>query len=78
MLLEILKRRKLVDGIGAPAHGLEQVSDATIQASLDRLASSGLPIYISELDLNFVNDDAQLKRYQFCSQSCGRIPPLKV
>ena len=58
VLLEILKRRKLVDGIGAQAHGLEQVSDATIQASLDRLASSGLPIYISELDLNFVNDDA--------------------
>jgi endo-1,4-beta-xylanase len=77
VLLEILKWRKLVDGIGVQAHGLEQVSDATIQVSLDRLASSGLPIYISELDLNFANDDAQLKRYQALFPILWQNPAVK-
>jgi endo-1,4-beta-xylanase len=63
-VLNVLKQRNLVDGIGVQAHGLEKVSDATIRSSLDRLGSVGLPVYISELDVNIADDDAQLERYK--------------
>ncbi|MGA8658196.1 MAG: endo-1,4-beta-xylanase [Chthoniobacterales bacterium] len=49
--------------ISAP-YGLEKVSDATIRSSLDRLGSVGLPVYISELDVNIADDDVQLERYK--------------
>jgi endo-1,4-beta-xylanase len=61
---KILQKRNLIDGIGVQGHGLENVSDATIQSSLDCLGRLGLPVYISELDLNIANDDSQLKRYK--------------
>jgi endo-1,4-beta-xylanase len=63
-LIELLKGRKLIDGIGVQGHSLEQISDSTIKSSLDRLGKLGLPIYVSELDLNIANDIAQEKRYK--------------
>jgi endo-1,4-beta-xylanase len=63
-IVKILKQRNLVDGIGAQAHGLEDVSDAVIRSSLSRLESLHLPIYISELDVDIADDGAQLKRYK--------------
>lgn len=63
-IIKILKTRDLIDGIGIQGHGLENVSDATIRSSLDRLGSLGLPIYVSELDLNIADDDSQQKRYE--------------
>jgi endo-1,4-beta-xylanase len=63
-IIKILKGRNLIDGIGVQGHGLENVSDATIRSSLNRLGGLGLPIYISELDLNIANDDSQQKRYE--------------
>ena len=63
-IIKILKKRNLIDGIGIQGHGREDVSDAAIQSSLDRLGSLGLPIYVSELDLNIADDDSQQKRYE--------------
>jgi endo-1,4-beta-xylanase len=63
-IIKILNQRHLIDGIGVQGHGLENVSDATIRSSLNRLGSLRLPIYISELDLNIVDDDSQQKRYK--------------
>jgi endo-1,4-beta-xylanase len=63
-LIKILKERDLIDGIGVQGHDLENVSDATIQSSLDRLGSLALPVYISELDLNIADDDSQQQRYK--------------
>ena len=63
-LINLLKQRRLIDGIGVQGHSLETVSDSTIKVSLDRLGKLGLPIYVSELDVNIANDNAQLRRYQ--------------
>ena len=63
-IINILKDRGLIDGIGCQAHGLENTSAATIKANLDRLAATGIPIYISEFDLNIQNDTQQKTKYQ--------------
>ena len=60
----LLKKRGLIDGIGVQAHGLEAVSPKTIQAHLDSLAELGLPIYISELELQSSDDQVQLGLYK--------------
>ena len=55
----------LVDAIGAQAHGLENFSAAQLQAALHRLDQAlGLPIYISEYDVDKSNDQEQLAIYQ--------------
>ena len=63
-IINILKDSSLIDGIGCQAHGLENTSAATIKSNLDKLATTGLPIYISELDLNFSDDNQQKSKYQ--------------
>ncbi|MGC4069368.1 MAG: endo-1,4-beta-xylanase [Polyangiaceae bacterium] len=57
-LVGLLKERGLIDGIGEQAHFLEKATVASVTANLDTIAATGLPIYITELDLNFA-DDAQ-------------------
>jgi GH35 family endo-1,4-beta-xylanase len=61
-LIDILKARGLVDGIGEQAHFLERADLPVVAANLDKLATAGLPIYISELDLNFADDARQANR----------------
>jgi autotransporter-associated beta strand protein len=63
-IINLLKNRGLIDGIGVQGHFLESTSITTIQTSLNRLAATGLPIYISEFDLNISDDAAQLSRLQ--------------
>ena len=58
-LIKLLQDRKLVDGIGEQGHFLERADVAVVKANLDRLGATGLPIYISELDLNFADDARQ-------------------
>ncbi|HKE95360.1 MAG TPA: carbohydrate binding domain-containing protein, partial [Povalibacter sp.] len=41
------------------AHFLERAEIPVVKANLDKLAATGLPIYISELDLNFADDARQ-------------------
>ncbi|QKX17224.1 endo-1,4-beta-xylanase [Microbulbifer sp. YPW1] len=55
-LVELLKSRDLIDGVGVQAHFLEQSLAVDVAANLDTLASTGLPIYVSELDINFADD----------------------
>jgi len=63
-IINLLKDRGLIDGIGEQAHFYESTSITTIQNNLNRLAATGLPIYISELDISIADDTAQLNRYQ--------------
>jgi endo-1,4-beta-xylanase len=63
-VINILKDSSLIDGIGCQAHGFENTSAATIKANLDKLAATGLPIYISEFDLNIADDNTQKTKYQ--------------
>jgi endo-1,4-beta-xylanase len=60
-----LKSRGLIDGIGIQCHqfNMDTVSVSTMNTILGILAATGLPIYVSELDMT--GDDAtQLARYQ--------------
>ncbi|WP_308365683.1 MULTISPECIES: non-reducing end alpha-L-arabinofuranosidase family hydrolase [unclassified Microbulbifer] len=61
-IIELLQARELIDGIGLQSHFLEQTSAQEVQDNLDRLAATGLPIYVSELDINFVDDARQANK----------------
>ncbi len=64
-IINLLKSRNLIDGVGIQGHYFSLDSDdtGTLSNCLSIILSTGLPIYISELDLD--GDDAtQLSRYQ--------------
>jgi endo-1,4-beta-xylanase len=75
-LVDTLKVRGLIDGIGIQGHYFEFRSPVaatsntyvydvnTIKANLNRLAATGLPIYISEFDINEPVDSVQLAQYK--------------
>lgn len=61
-IINLLKDRGLIDGIGLQAHFLERSENSVIAGNLNRFAATGLPIYISELDINYANDARQANR----------------
>ncbi|MEM3470225.1 MAG: endo-1,4-beta-xylanase [Thermoproteota archaeon] len=64
-LITLLQERGLIDGIGIQCHAFEMdtVNVATLAESLGILAATGLPLYVSELDITG-DDETQLRRYQ--------------
>ncbi|MBC7098939.1 endo-1,4-beta-xylanase [Candidatus Bipolaricaulota bacterium] len=64
-VVSILEERGLIDGIGIQCHAFEMdsISRASLKEALDYLSTSGLPIYVSELDITG-DDEIQLRRYQ--------------
>jgi endo-1,4-beta-xylanase len=64
-IIRLLQAEHLIDGIGVQGHAFETRTDAATQKSnLDLLAATGLPIYISELDIDGPTDEVQLADYQ--------------
>ncbi len=71
-IINLLKDRGLIDGIGVQGHRfeLEKANTTTLINNLDRLYATGLPIYISEMDLGNLDnagvpdDNQQLQLYQ--------------
>jgi endo-1,4-beta-xylanase len=65
-IIELLKREGLIDGIGIQAHAFSTkgTSAATINANLTVLAAKGLPIYVTELDVDGLADNTQLQEYK--------------
>lgn len=64
-IINILKSKGLIDGIGIQCHGLERTPLDKVKERLDQLGATGLPLYVSELDLDFGTDENALKtRYQ--------------
>jgi endo-1,4-beta-xylanase len=75
-IINLLKDRGLIDGIGIQGHYFEFRShmDATsnkytystesIKSNLNKLAATGLPIYITEFDIDESNDANQLAQYK--------------
>jgi endo-1,4-beta-xylanase len=75
-LIDTLKVRGLIDGIGIQGHYFEfkdaaylgsrySYPVATLKYNLDKIASAtGLPIYISEFDIDEQDDNTQLVNYQ--------------
>ncbi|MGO4529060.1 endo-1,4-beta-xylanase [Paenibacillus sp. 2TAF8] len=64
-IINLLKNRGLVDGIGIQAHhfNMDNVSVNTMNIVLNKLQATGLPVYVSELDMTG-DDNTQLQRYQ--------------
>jgi len=64
-IINILKSRSLIDGIGIQCHSfnMDNVSTSTMNSVLNILSATGLPIYVSELDMRG-DDNTQLQRYQ--------------
>lgn len=58
-LAEQVKAAGLLDAVGAQAHGLETISMTELESNLDKLAGLGVPIYISEYDINVADDGEQ-------------------
>lgn len=66
-IIELLKRESLVDAIGIQGHAFATTAKTPMsvhQGNLDRLAGSGLPLYVTELDIDGATDEAQLQDYQ--------------
>ncbi|KAA6301047.1 MAG: 4-beta-xylanase B [Candidatus Ordinivivax streblomastigis] len=65
-IINILKERGLVDGIGIQGHqfNMDGVSVATMNTVLTNLATTGLPIYVTELDISNANETTQRNLYQ--------------
>lgn len=65
-IINLLKAESLIDGIGVQAHAFSTygIGASTIKANLDLLAATGLPVYVSELDIDGPTDLDQLREYQ--------------
>jgi len=54
-----------IDAVGAQSHGLKGMSASTVKSNLEKLNSqTGLPVYITEFDIDDGNDSSQSTTYQ--------------
>lgn len=65
-IIKLLQADTLIDGIGEQAHAFTThgTSATTLKANLDALAATGLPIYLTEMDIDGSTDLIQLKEMQ--------------
>ncbi|WP_349811988.1 endo-1,4-beta-xylanase [Xanthomonas dyei] len=66
-IVRLLQREQLVDAIGIQEHAFETTPNVAMsvhRSNLDALAATGLPIYITEFDLDGPSDAQQLADYQ--------------
>ena len=70
-IINILKRENLIDVIGEQGHAFSTTGNMAVhKANLDRLAATGLPLQITELDIDGVasggvpGDEVQLRDYR--------------
>lgn len=69
-IITLLKDRSLIDGIGVQGHYFEfkgssyTYSISTIESNLNRLVATGLPVYVTEFDINEADDNTQVQNYQ--------------
>lgn len=63
-IINLLKSKNLIDGIGEQGHFWESTPIATIKSNLDRLATTNLPIHITEFDIHLADDTQQKNKYE--------------
>lgn len=66
-IIALLQQQRLIDGIGVQAHSFATTSEWPMEihrANLDALAATGLPIYVTEMDIDGPTDAEQLAGYQ--------------
>jgi endo-1,4-beta-xylanase len=84
-VINLLKDRGLIDGIGVQAHrfSLENADTTTVKNNLAKLGATGLPVYVSELDLGNLgdagtpDDNQQLQLYKKYFPILWRSPAVK-
>ncbi|AUX24228.1 1,4-beta-xylanase [Sorangium cellulosum] len=59
MLSAALEAGAPIDAVGAEAHDVYKKDVDTVRGFLDRFAAMGLPVYITELDIDIADDDEQ-------------------
>lgn len=64
-IVNLLKAENLIDVIGVQQHAFEtRVSAGVLQSNMDLLATAGLPIMITEMDVDGPSDQVQLDDYK--------------
>ncbi|WP_167855256.1 endo-1,4-beta-xylanase [Hymenobacter wooponensis] len=65
-IINLLKQRNLIDVVGIQGHAFstQPTPAASLTANLNLLASAGFPLYITELDIDGLQDEVQLAEYQ--------------
>jgi endo-1,4-beta-xylanase len=64
-IIRLLKKENLIDLIGEQGHAFTTTAAvATMKRNLDSLASTGIPIHITELDIDGPTDATQLTQYK--------------
>lgn len=64
-IINLLKERDLIDGVGVQAHAFSTtVSAALMKQCLDIVAATGLPMQVMEMDVDGPTDEEQLSEYQ--------------
>lgn len=58
-IAKVVKRARLLDAIGAQAHDIESEPLPELRDNLKRLAALGVPIYVSEYDIDEYDDEKQ-------------------
>jgi len=84
-IINLLKDRGLIDAIGDQAHAFSTTEPAPMnnhRNNLNRLAATGLPIYITELDIDgvlagVINDSVQVANFQRIFPTFWEHPAVK-
>ncbi len=64
-IIELLQARRLIDALGIQGHSFSTTVPIEVQKkNLDVLAKTGLPIFVTELDIDGATDERQLAEYQ--------------
>ena len=66
-IIRLLQAEDLVDAVGVQGHAFATTTKtpmAVHRRNLDRLAATGLPLYVTELDIDGPDDATQLRDYQ--------------
>lgn len=63
-IVELLQAEGLIDGIGIQGHFLERAEVSEVEANLELLAATGLPIHVTEFDVNFADDARHANVYR--------------
>jgi endo-1,4-beta-xylanase len=58
-IVDAVKDSGYIDALGAQAHGLETIALSELQTNLQMVLDTGLPLYISEYDLDIADDTLQ-------------------